>query len=112
MSSLQGRTRENRMPIVGPPSYRQGWTGGGLVSEERTSTAATLRRLWPYLKPVRTPVALAMAATMLAMMCGLGIPLITQQIVDGPIAGRDLDALPLLIGVVALLGCAEAALFY
>jgi ATP-binding cassette, subfamily B, bacterial len=82
------------------------------VSEDRTSTAATLRRLWPYLKPVRTPVALAMAATMLAMMCGLGIPLITQQIVDGPIAGRDLDALPLLIGVIVALGCAEAGLFY
>ncbi|NUT49781.1 MAG: ABC transporter ATP-binding protein [Saccharothrix sp.] len=82
------------------------------MSEDRTSTAATLRRLWPYLKPVRTPVVLAMAATMLAMMCGLGIPLTTQQIVDGPIAGRDLDALPLLIGVIVLLGCAEAGLFY
>ncbi|GAB2988614.1 ABC transporter ATP-binding protein [Saccharothrix stipae] len=82
------------------------------MSEDRTSTAATLRRLWPYLKPVRTPVVLAMAATMLAMMCGLGIPLITQQIVDGPIADRDLGALPLLIGVIVLLGCAEAALFY
>ncbi|MEV8438492.1 ABC transporter ATP-binding protein [Actinosynnema sp. NPDC051121] len=82
------------------------------MSEDRTSTAATLRRLWPYLKPVRTPVVLAMAATMLAMMCGLGIPLITQQIVDGPIAGRDVGALPLLIGVIVLLGCAEAGLFY
>ncbi|WP_367132828.1 ABC transporter ATP-binding protein [Saccharothrix sp. HUAS TT1] len=53
-----------------------------------------------------------MAATMLAMMCGLGIPLITQQIVDGPIANRDLGALPLLIGLIVVLGCAEAALFY
>ncbi|WP_447005440.1 ABC transporter ATP-binding protein [Saccharothrix isguenensis] len=61
---------------------------------------------------MRTPVGLGMAATMLAMMCGLGIPLITQQIVDGPIADRDLDTLPLLIGIVGLLGCAEAALFY
>ena len=82
------------------------------MSEDRTSTAATLRRLWPYLKPVRTPVVLAMAATLLAMTCGLGIPLITQRIVDGPIAGRDLGALPLLIGVIVLLGCAEAGLFY
>lgn len=82
------------------------------MSEDRTSTAASVRRLWPYLKPVRTPVVLAMAATMLAMMCGLGIPLITQRIVDGPIADRDLTALPLLIGVIVLLGCAEAALFY
>ncbi|MFJ6669957.1 ABC transporter ATP-binding protein [Actinosynnema sp. NPDC091369] len=82
------------------------------MSEDRTSTAATLRRLWPYLKPVRTPVVLAMAATLLAMTCGLGIPLITQQIVDGPIADRDLGALPLLIGIVVVLGCAEAGLFY
>lgn len=82
------------------------------MSEDRTSTAATLRRLWPYLRPVRTPVVLAMAATLLAMTCGLGIPLITQQIVDGPIADRDLGALPLLVGVIVLLGCAEAALFY
>ncbi|TQM81410.1 ATP-binding cassette subfamily B protein [Saccharothrix saharensis] len=82
------------------------------MSEDRTSTAATLRRLWPYLKPVRTPVVLAMAATLLAMVCGLGIPLITQRIVDGPIAGRDLGALPLLIGIVVVLGCAEAGLFY
>ncbi|MFI9010427.1 ABC transporter ATP-binding protein [Actinosynnema sp. NPDC053489] len=82
------------------------------MSEDRTSTAATLRRLWPYLKPVRTPVVLAMVATMLAMLCGLGIPLITQRIVDGPIADRDLGALPLLVGVVVALGCAEAGLFY
>ncbi|GAA1262778.1 ABC transporter ATP-binding protein [Saccharothrix xinjiangensis] len=82
------------------------------MSQESTSTAATLRRLWPYLKPVRTPIALSMVATLLAMLCGLGIPLITQRVVDGPIAGRDLAALPPLIGLVVLLGCAEAALFY
>lgn len=82
------------------------------MSQERTSTLATMRRLWPYLKPVRTPVTLSMSATLLAMLCGLGIPLITQRIVDGPIAGRDLAALPPLIGLVVLLGCAEAALFY
>ncbi|MFT7839423.1 ABC transporter ATP-binding protein [Saccharothrix sp. BKS2] len=82
------------------------------MSRERTSTAATVRRLWPYLKPVRAPIALSMVATLLAMLCGLGIPLITQRIVDGPIAGRDLTALPPLIGLIVLLGCAEAALFY
>ena len=82
------------------------------MSEERTSTAATLRRLWPDLTPVRTPIALSAAATALAMLCGLGIPLITQRIVDGPVADRDLGALPLLVAVVVLLGCSEAGLFY
>ncbi|GGP34725.1 ABC transporter ATP-binding protein [Saccharothrix coeruleofusca] len=82
------------------------------MKDQRTSTAATLRRLWPYLKPVRTPILLSTASALLAMLCGLGIPLITQRIVDGPVARRELDALPWLIGLVLALGCAEAALFY
>ncbi|MFD7657211.1 ABC transporter ATP-binding protein [Actinosynnema sp. NPDC059797] len=61
---------------------------------------------------MRTPIALSMVATLLAMLCGLGIPLITQRIVDGPIADRDLAALPPLVGLIVLLGCAEAGLFY
>jgi ATP-binding cassette subfamily B protein len=82
------------------------------VNDQSTSTAATLRRLWPYIRPVRKPLLLAMAATFVAMLCGLGIPLITQRIVDGPIAHRDLSTLPWLVLLVLLLGCAEAALFY
>ncbi|MEU5695733.1 ABC transporter ATP-binding protein [Actinosynnema sp. NPDC020468] len=53
-----------------------------------------------------------MTATLLAMLSGLGIPLATQRIVDGPIAQRDLGPLPWLIGLVLLLGLAEAGLFY
>jgi ATP-binding cassette, subfamily B, bacterial len=82
------------------------------VNDQSTSTAATLRRLWPYIKPVRKPLLLAMCATLVAMLCGLGIPLITQRIVDGPIAHRDLSTLPWLVLLVLVLGCAEAALFY
>ena len=82
------------------------------MNDQSTSTAATLRRLWPYVKPVRTPLLLSMAATLLAMLCGLGIPLITQRIVDGPIAQRDLSALPWLVLLIGVLGCTEAALFY
>ncbi|QTR06156.1 ABC transporter ATP-binding protein [Saccharothrix algeriensis] len=55
---------------------------------------------------------LSMAAALLAMLCGLGIPLITQRIVDGPIAARDLGALPPLVGLVLLLGIAEAGFFW
>ncbi|WP_433267894.1 ABC transporter ATP-binding protein [Actinosynnema sp. CS-041913] len=71
-----------------------------------------MRRLWPYFRPVRFQMLLSMSAALLAMLCGLGIPLITQRIVDGPIAGRDLGALPPLIGLVLVLGIAEAAFFY
>jgi len=82
------------------------------VNDQSTSTAATLRRLWPYIKPVRKPLLLATFATLMAMLCGLGIPLITQRIVDGPIAHRDLSTLPWLVLLVLVLGCAEAAFFY
>ncbi|GAA3847653.1 ABC transporter ATP-binding protein [Saccharothrix violaceirubra] len=82
------------------------------MKDQRTSTAATLRRLWPYLKPVRTPVLLSMVAALLAMLCGLGTPLMTQSVVDGPIAHRDPAGLIWPIGVVLLLGLGEAALFY
>ncbi|MFI9814122.1 ABC transporter ATP-binding protein [Saccharothrix variisporea] len=71
-----------------------------------------MRRLWPYFRPVRTQMLLSMSAALLAMLCGLGIPLITQRIVDGPIAARDLGALPPMVGLVLLLGIGEAALFY
>ncbi|ACU34486.1 ABC transporter ATP-binding protein [Actinosynnema mirum] len=82
------------------------------MNDQRTSTAATLRRLWPYLRPVKNPIAVSTGAAVLAMLCGLGIPLVTQRVVDGPIAHRDLSALPWLIGLVLALGLAEALLFY
>jgi len=82
------------------------------TDDRRVSTAATVRRLWPYFRPERTPMLLSMAAALLAMLCGLGIPLITQRIVDGPIAARDLGALPPLVGLVLLLGIAEAGFFW
>ncbi|MEV0679764.1 ABC transporter ATP-binding protein [Actinosynnema sp. NPDC050436] len=54
----------------------------------------------------------SMVAALLAMLCGLGIPLITQRIVDGPIADRDLGALPAMVGLVLALGLAEAGFFF
>ncbi|MEU4800938.1 ABC transporter ATP-binding protein [Actinosynnema sp. NPDC023587] len=71
-----------------------------------------MRRLWPYFRPVRFQMIASMAAALLAMLCGLGIPLITQRIVDGPIADRDLGALPPMVGLVLALGLAEAGFFF
>jgi ATP-binding cassette subfamily B protein len=82
------------------------------VSEQRTSTVGTLRRLWPYVRPVRARIFLVVVATLTAMLCGLGIPLVTQRIVDGPIARGELASLPWLVLGVLALGCAEAGLFY
>ncbi|WP_245744348.1 ABC transporter ATP-binding protein [Lentzea fradiae] len=71
-----------------------------------------MRRLWPYVRPHRARMAVVLAATMLAMLCGLGIPLLTQRIVDGPIQNGDTATLWWLVLGVLVLGLAEAGLFY
>ncbi|MCS0634948.1 ABC transporter ATP-binding protein/permease [Streptomyces sp. LP05-1] len=76
------------------------------------SSWAALRRLGPYLRPVRLPVGAAAAATLGALLCGLAVPLVTQRIVDGPLSTGDAGAAVRPILLVAALGAAEAALFY
>ncbi len=73
---------------------------------------AVLRRLWPYVRPVRGRVLGSGLAALGAMLAGLGIPLLIQRIVDGPVANRDRSGLVLLsLGVLAL-GTLEAGLIY
>ncbi|MBM7771618.1 ATP-binding cassette subfamily B protein [Actinokineospora baliensis] len=79
---------------------------------DQTSTLGALRRLLPYLKPVRGRLVLAGAAVLCSMICGLTIPLVLQQILDGPIARKETGPLPLLIIAVAVLGVVEALMFY
>ncbi|HEY3754363.1 MAG TPA: ABC transporter ATP-binding protein [Pseudonocardiaceae bacterium] len=76
------------------------------------STLKVLFRLAPYVRPVRWPLFGATATTMLAMVCGLVIPLVIQRILDGPVATGKLSELPLLIGIVVALGVLEAAAFF
>ncbi len=76
------------------------------------STFKVLFRLAPYVRPVRWPLYGAAATTMLAMLCGLVIPLVMQRILDGPVATHRLSELPLLIGIVLALGLIEAAAFF
>ncbi|HEX4722514.1 MAG TPA: ABC transporter ATP-binding protein [Pseudonocardiaceae bacterium] len=78
----------------------------------KSTTLRVLFRLAPYVRPVRRPLIGAVAATMLAMTCGLIIPLVTQRILDGPVATHNLAALPWLIGIVLLLGVVEAVSFF
>ena len=73
---------------------------------------AVLCRLWPYIRPVRGRLLGSGAAALAAMLAGLGIPLLIQRIVDGPVAHRDRSGLVLLsLGVLAL-GALEAGLIY
>jgi ATP-binding cassette subfamily B protein len=82
-------------------------------TEKKTkSTLAVLFRLAPYVRPVRWPLLGATATTLLAMVCGLVIPLVMQRILDGPVATHQLSELPLLIGIVLVLGAIEAVAFF
>ena len=73
---------------------------------------AVLRRLAPYVRPVRGRLLGSGAAALGSMLAGLGIPLLIQRIVDGPVAHQDRVALALLsLGVLAL-GVLEAGLIY
>ena len=82
------------------------------MSDQQNSTIRTLRRLWPYVRPHRARMTVVLSATMLAMLCGLGIPLLTKRIVDGPIQSKESGLLPWLILGVLVLGLSEAGLFY
>ncbi|WKK24893.1 ABC transporter ATP-binding protein [Streptomyces olivoreticuli] len=83
-----------------------------VIARRPGSSLATLRRIAPYLAPVRRPVAGAVGATLCAQLCGLTIPLVVQRIIDGPFTSGDHRRLPWLISLVAVLGAAEAGLFY
>ncbi len=77
----------------------------------RTSLA-TLRRLGPYVRPVRGRLLVAGTSALAATLAGLAIPLVIQAIVDGPVATGDRSRLVLLVGGVLVLGLLEAALMY
>src|SRR4051794_16633856 len=73
---------------------------------------ASLTRLWPYARPYRGLIALTFIGALLATLTQLAIPLVTQRIVDGPIARGDRTGLVPLIGLALAFGVAEAALFF
>ncbi|WP_026424727.1 ABC transporter ATP-binding protein [Actinokineospora inagensis] len=79
---------------------------------DQTPTLVALRRLGPYLRPVRGKLIASGASVLGSMVCGLTIPLILQHILDGPVARKETAVLPWLALAVAVLGAAEAMLFY
>ncbi|MFC0438557.1 ABC transporter ATP-binding protein [Kutzneria buriramensis] len=84
----------------------------GAQTVTHRSSFATLRRLWPYVRPVRFDLYASLAAALVAMLAGLAIPLVIQQIIDGPVAHHELWKLPWLVTLVLVLGVIEAGLFY
>jgi ATP-binding cassette subfamily B protein len=82
------------------------------MTPHQNPSLAVLRRLWPYVRPVRGRLLGSGVAALAAMLAGLGIPVLIQHIVDGPVAHRDRAGLVVLsLGVLAL-GMVEAGLIY
>ena len=71
---------------------------------------ASLWRLRRYARPYRTKLAVMFAVALGSTLIGVGVPLLTSSIINGPVASGDRAALWLL-GLYALLfGLAEAVL--
>ncbi|MDQ3761298.1 MAG: ABC transporter ATP-binding protein/permease [Actinomycetota bacterium] len=82
------------------------------MNPHQQTSLVVLRRLGPYVRPVRGRLLGSGAAALGAMLAGLGIPLLIQRIVDGPLATGDRRALVLLCAGVLALGLVEAGLIY
>jgi ATP-binding cassette subfamily B protein len=73
---------------------------------------SSLSLLWPYARPYRGLIALTFTGALLATLAQLTVPLVTQAIVDGPLATGDRAALWPLLALALGFGIAEAALFF
>ncbi|MFD6421685.1 ABC transporter ATP-binding protein [Streptomyces sp. NPDC060198] len=80
---------------------------------ERTdrSTVRSLKRLWPYLRPVRARWLSAAFVAVVASCLGLVIPFVLKWMVDGPVADRDPGGVWLGALWLLGLGIVEAVLF-
>ncbi|WP_067128619.1 ABC transporter ATP-binding protein [Microtetraspora malaysiensis] len=84
----------------------------GPTSDARKPSWSSLWRLKSYLRPYTRPVVLMWAAAVLGIAAAILTPLVGKEIIDGPVAHGDQDAL-LPLGLLALaLGVAEALLTF
>ncbi|WP_074260341.1 ABC transporter ATP-binding protein [Agromyces cerinus] len=77
----------------------------------RLGTVRALWRLREYAGPAMPAFAGSMAAALVAQLIALTIPQVLQQIVDGPLANQEADAVIPLALLVFVLGAVEAILF-
>lgn len=75
-------------------------------------TLRALRRLDPFVRPVRRSILLAMVMALAASLVSLAVPQVLQRIVDGPLTSKDAGAIPGAVAVIAALGVLEAALYF
>jgi ATP-binding cassette, subfamily B, bacterial len=83
-----------------------------LPDDPKRGAFASLRRLTPFIRPYRGQMILMSLAALGATLVGVAVPLLTKELIDGPIAHHDKAALWPLGGLVLLFGIAEAALVW
>src|ERR1700712_2194963 len=76
------------------------------------TTLQALRRLDPFVKPVRRSIITAMAMALAASLVSLAVPQVLQRIVDGPLAHKDPSQVPGAVALIAGLGVLEAVLYF
>ena len=76
------------------------------------STLQALRRLGPFIRPVRRSIIVAMVLALAASLVSLAVPQVLQRIVDGPLASKDASQIPGAVALIAVLGVIEAALYF
>jgi ATP-binding cassette subfamily B protein len=76
------------------------------------TTLQALRRLDPFVKPVRRSIIVAMAMALAASLVSLAVPQVLQHIVDGPLAAKDASRVPGAVALIAGLGVLEAVLYF
>jgi ATP-binding cassette subfamily B protein len=79
------------------------------ATSPRSGTVRTLLRLMPFVRPALSRIVLGMVAALLAGLVALGIPLVLQALVDGPLATGDASQVWPAAIVVLVLGILEAA---
>jgi ATP-binding cassette subfamily B protein len=83
-----------------------------IPDDPRRGAFVSLRRLTPFIRPYRGQMVLMTLSALGATLVGVAVPLLTRDLIDGPIAHHDKAALWPLGGLVLLFGIAEATLFW
>jgi ATP-binding cassette, subfamily B, bacterial len=68
-----------------------------------------VRRYLPYLRPYTPQVVTMCVSAIVAIIAATAIPQVIKAIIDGPVAHRQTDQLPLFAGLVIALALVEAA---
>ncbi|MBW4040934.1 MAG: ABC transporter ATP-binding protein [Acidobacteria bacterium] len=82
------------------------------AASKQPTTFQALRRLDPFVRPVRRSIVIAMAMALAASLVSLAVPQVLQRIVDGPLASKDAAQIPGAVAIIAVLGVIEAALYF